>query len=105
MVELVRAGRWQAGPMLALYGFRLDPVLYLYSFRLFDDVRGRWIRARYRATRAEIAARYARWKTIGEPEMRRPDAGTFGPWRWCVVGRAERSAAIARVSVAGNAAR
>lgn len=67
--------------MLPELGFRLGPVVYLYPFRFFDDVRGRWIRARYAATREEIASRYARWEIIGEPEMRRAEVGTFSPWR------------------------
>jgi hypothetical protein len=29
----------------------------LFPFRFFDPIRGRWIPARYRATREEIAAR------------------------------------------------
>ena len=31
----------------------------LHSFRFKDPVTGKWVRARYRATRAEIARRYA----------------------------------------------
>ena len=67
--------------MLSLYGFRLGPVLFLYRFRFIDPLTGRWVRARYRAARSEIAARYARWEIIGEPEVRRIDASGFNPWR------------------------
>jgi hypothetical protein len=67
--------------MLPLYGFSLGPVRYLYAFRFADPVTGKWIRARYRAERREIAARYARWEITGEPEVRRVGAGAFTPWR------------------------
>lgn len=41
--------------------------LELYRFRYFDKVRGRWIDARYRAAKEEIAARYEKWEIVGEP--------------------------------------
>jgi hypothetical protein len=40
---------------------------------------GKWVKARYRAERDEIAARYATWEIIGEPEIRRPVGGSFNP--------------------------
>jgi hypothetical protein len=42
---------------------------------------GRWIRARYRAERCEIAARYAEWEITGPAEIRdvNPDARAFSP--------------------------
>jgi hypothetical protein len=46
--------------------------LELFPFRYFDPLRGKWLRARYVATRAEIAARFERWEIIGPPELR-PD--------------------------------
>ena len=66
--------------MLPLYGFGLGPALFLYPFRFYDPVRGRWIRARYVAERREIAERYAQWEIIGEPEVRRVSTDTFTPW-------------------------
>ncbi len=69
--------------MLLLYGFRLGPSLFLYPFRFVDPVRGKWVRARYRAERHAIGARYARWEITGEPEVRRLGGGApaFSPWR------------------------
>jgi hypothetical protein len=42
----------------------------LFAFEFRDPMRRRWTRARYRATREEIAARYAEFRIIGEPELR-----------------------------------
>ena len=44
----------------------------LYPFRYRDARTGRWVRARYRATLAEIAARHAQWELAGAAEAR-PD--------------------------------
>lgn len=45
--------------------------LELYPFKYFDPVRKRWAKARYRATREEIAARYPQgWEITGAPEIR-----------------------------------
>ena len=67
--------------MLPLYGFRFGLALFLYPFRFVDPVTGKWVRARYRAERREIAARYARWEIVGEPELRRVAGKAFSPWR------------------------
>jgi hypothetical protein len=57
-------------------------VLVLYPFRYRHELTGKWVRARYLAERPEIAARYATWEIIGEPEIRRPEAGSsFNHWR------------------------
>jgi hypothetical protein len=56
-------------------------VLFLFPFRYRDPRSRKWVKARYRAERSEIAARYAEWEIIGEPEMRRPLGGAFTPWR------------------------
>jgi hypothetical protein len=40
----------------------------LFPFSFFDPVRGRWIRARYKATPEEIAARYERREITGGVE-------------------------------------
>jgi hypothetical protein len=37
----------------------------LFPFKFFDPLRGRWIQARYKATREEIAARYEKWEITG----------------------------------------
>jgi hypothetical protein len=47
--------------------------LELFPFRYFDRLRGRWLRARYLATREEIAARFERWEIVGPPELRPDD--------------------------------
>lgn len=54
----------------------------LFSFRYRDPFTGRWIRARYKAERHEIAARYAEWEILGA-EMRdaRPGTASFNPFR------------------------
>ena len=44
----------------------------LYPFRYRDERTGKWVRARYRAARDEIATRYANWEITGKPELR-PD--------------------------------
>ncbi|MEP6679061.1 MAG: hypothetical protein ABJB78_07165 [Betaproteobacteria bacterium] len=46
--------------------------LSLHAFRYLDRRTGRWVRARYKATRAEIGERYAHWELVGEAELR-PD--------------------------------
>ena len=37
----------------------------LFPFKFFDPLRKRWIQARYKATREEIAARYEKWEITG----------------------------------------
>ena len=37
----------------------------LYPFRFYDPLRKRWIQARYKASREEIAARYEKWEVTG----------------------------------------
>ncbi|MFZ3320734.1 MAG: hypothetical protein WA190_00070 [Usitatibacter sp.] len=39
--------------------------LTLFAFEYLDPVRRRWIRARYKATREEIAKRYEKWEITG----------------------------------------
>lgn len=51
----------------------------LYPFEFFDEVRRRWISARYRAELEVIAVRYERFRITGTPEIREvgdPDALT-----------------------------
>ena len=42
----------------------------LYPFRFRDPRTGKWVRARYVATLAEIASRYREWEIIGPAETR-----------------------------------
>ena len=56
-----------------------DPLV-LYPFRFRDPVSRKWVRARYKATRDELAARYAEWEPCGPPEIRVSGAGGFSPW-------------------------
>jgi hypothetical protein len=49
----------------------------LNRFRFFNPIRNRWIEARYRATKEEIAARYEKAEIFGEP-WTPPDVGNTG---------------------------
>jgi hypothetical protein len=49
----------------------------VFPFRYRDARTGRWVKARYKATRDEIAARYAEWEVIGPGEVRQPGGGVF----------------------------
>jgi hypothetical protein len=53
----------------------------MYAFCCKNALIGRWVKARCRAERHEIAARYREWELVGEPEIRRPGGGWFNPWR------------------------
>jgi hypothetical protein len=57
--------------------------LELYPFRYRDRLTGKWVKARYVASREDIAARYAEWEIIGPPEIRDvdPKARYFTPWK------------------------
>jgi hypothetical protein len=57
-----------------------EPIV-VYPFRYRDPRTKRWVKARYRAERAEIAARYAEWEITGPGEERRPIGGYFNPGR------------------------
>jgi hypothetical protein len=48
--------------------------LELFPFRYRDPRTGKWVRARYRAERHEIAARYVEYEIIGPAEIREIDA-------------------------------
>jgi hypothetical protein len=60
-----------------------DPTatIELFPFRYRDARTGKWVKARYMATRDEIAARYAEWEITGPGEERRPATGYFNPGR------------------------
>ena len=55
----------------------------LFPFRYRDPLTRRWVKARYKATRADIAADHAEWEIIGPAEVRDPDASArrFDPYR------------------------
>jgi len=54
----------------------MAPRLELFHFGHRDLRTGKWIRARYRADRDEIATRYTEWEIVGPAEIRDidPDA-------------------------------
>ena len=55
------------------------PPIELFPFRYRDPLSGKWKRARYVATREEIAARHTEWEIIGPPEIRSDEpARMFG---------------------------
>lgn len=57
--------------------------LELFRFRYRNPLTGKWVKARYRAERREIAERHAEFELVGEPEIRNvdPDARYFTPHR------------------------
>ena len=55
--------------------------LVVFPFRYRDARTGRWVKARYKAERDEIAARYAEWEIIGPGEERLRATGYFNPHR------------------------
>ena len=59
------------------------PRLELFAFRYRNAVTGKWVRARYVATREEIAKGNAEWEIAGPPEVRHVDldARYFTPFR------------------------
>jgi hypothetical protein len=50
----------------------------LFAFKFFDPIRRRWIAARYKATREEIAARYGKWEIIAPGWTPNGVGGTCG---------------------------
>ena len=59
------------------------PRLELFPFRYRESFTGKWVKARYRAERHEIAARDKEWEITGPPEIGDvdPDARYFTPWK------------------------
>jgi hypothetical protein len=57
------------------------PRIELFTFHYRDPRTAKWIRARYRAERQEIAARYAEFEIVGAPEIREidPEERRFNP--------------------------
>lgn len=56
-------------------------TLELFPFRYRDPLTGRWVKARYKATRQEIAARHVEWEITGPAEVRSPIGAAFHPYR------------------------
>lgn len=54
--------------------------LELFPFSYFDELRGRWVRARYKATREDIAARHERWEITGPGWTPARVGGSFAPF-------------------------
>jgi hypothetical protein len=61
----------------------MAPRLELFPFRYRDPRTGKWTRARYVATREQIADRHAEWEITGEAEIRDvdPNARAFSPFK------------------------
>ena len=59
------------------------PCLELFPFRYRDPRTGKWVRARYVATREQIADRHAEWEITGPAEIRNvdPEARAFSPFK------------------------
>jgi hypothetical protein len=55
--------------------------LVVYPFRYKDSRTGKWGKARYMASREEIAARYAEREITGPGEARTPHTGYSNPNR------------------------
>ncbi len=53
----------------------------LYPFRFRDPLTGKWVRARYKASRSDLEKRYAEWEITGPGEMRHDVGGSFNPHR------------------------
>lgn len=51
----------------------------LYPFRFRDPRTGKWIRARYKASRSALEQRYREWEITGRGEMRESIGGSFNP--------------------------
>lgn len=78
----IRAGRPILGSNTPSPGpLHLPPILVLLPFRYLDPLTHKGIKARHKAGRRELEARYREWEIIGEPEVRQPLGGSFNPWR------------------------
>ena len=53
----------------------------VFPFPYRDARTGKWVKARYMATREEIASRYGEWEITGPGEVRTPRTGYFNPGR------------------------
>jgi hypothetical protein len=57
----------------------MDESKQLFPFRFFDPIRGRWVAARYKASREVIAQRYEQWEITGPGEVPAGGQGQFKP--------------------------
>jgi hypothetical protein len=55
-------------------------TIELYPFRYRDTLTGRWVRARYKASKSDLAARYAEWEVTWPPEIRETLDAAFTPF-------------------------
>ena len=55
------------------------PDRLLYPFRYFDPIRNRWMKARYKARKDDIAARHAQWEVTGPGWRSEGGNGQFIP--------------------------
>lgn len=58
----------------------VDQMAELFPFRFFDPIRKRWVPARYKAMREDIAARYEKWEITGPGWTPSPVGGSFVPF-------------------------
>ena len=56
-----------------------DADRLLYPFRYFDPIRSRWLQARYKACKADIAARHQQWEVTGPGWKPEGGGGQFLP--------------------------
>jgi len=72
----------------------------LFPFRYRDELTGKWVHARYRAERHEIAGRYKEWEITGAPEIRGDGGYTYfsphPPAQPAVVGNIQRDPGLDR---------
>lgn len=54
-------------------------LIELFPFSYYDEIRRRWVRARYKARIEDIRARYAHHRIDGPPERREGGMGQFTP--------------------------
>lgn len=56
----------------------MSALVELYPFRFKDPLTGRWIKARYKTTREQLALRETEWEITGPPEVRNEPAENLG---------------------------
>ena len=55
------------------------PDELLYPFRYFDPIRNRWLQARYKARKVDIAARHQGWEVTGPGWKPEGSGGQYRP--------------------------
>ncbi len=53
----------------------------VFPFRYRDERTGKWVRARYKASRSDLETRYVEWEITGPAEVRDPIGDGVNPWR------------------------